>query len=73
MTFSQWLLTSLSFFVTTVGALLMVLSHRQVKQLAKEATSPEGREALDRQHQLLLLGMSLLAAWLVIQCVALVF
>jgi hypothetical protein len=69
---TAWVLNAIGLFVTTVGALLTFLYVREVPRFADKFASPEvGREFV-RHQRLLTWVVGLLAAWLVLQCVAVI-
>lgn len=70
--FENWLLNSLSVFLSTVAALLIFLAHRQ---LPMAVASLAGYEKLrfEQQHRRLSIALGLLAAWLVIQCLPFIY
>lgn len=67
-----WILNAVGLFVTTVGALLMIIAQRQLPALIEKAQIPEGRAALEKHYKRLTIATVLLATWLVIQCLALI-
>ncbi len=69
---SAWLLGTTSLMATTVAALLLFLYLWKAPRLADAWQTPEGRVAYARHQRRLTLGVGLLAAWLVVQGVAVV-
>ena len=70
---TNWLLNAVGLFVTTVGALLTLLYLWRSPKFADEWLSPEGKEAYAKQRRLLIIVVGLLAAWLVVHYVALIY
>ena len=64
---TTWVLNAVGLYATTVGALLIYLYLRQPLQLALQA---EERTAYEKHQQRLRVGVGLLAAWLLIQDIA---
>ena len=69
---SAWLLGTVSLMATTVAALLIFLYLWKAPRLADAWQTPQGRLAYEQHQRRLTLGVGLLAAWLVIQGVALI-
>ena len=69
---TTWIMNAVGLFVTTVGALLTFLYVRDIPRFADKFASPEvGREFARRQRSLTWV-VGLLAAWLVLQCLAVI-
>jgi hypothetical protein len=64
---TTWTLDMVGLFVTTVGALLIFLYLWKSPRFADEWLSTEGKRAYAKHRRLLIVGVGLLAAWLVIQ------
>jgi len=64
---TSWLLGTVSLFVTTVAALLIFLYLWRAPRLADSWQSQDGRQAYARHQRRLMVGVGLLAAWLVMQ------
>jgi uncharacterized membrane protein len=69
---SDWLLSTVSLLATTVAALLIFLYLWKAPRIADAWQTAEGRAAYARHHRRLILGVGLLAAWLVVQGVAVI-
>ena len=67
-----WLLNSIGLFLTTVGALLTFLYLRESPRFAEDFKTPEMRRAYERHQSLIKLAVGLLAAWFVIQYLAVI-
>lgn len=68
-----WLLNSFGLYVTTVGALLLFLYLWRSPQIADAWTTPEGKLAYAKHRRRVLFGVALLAAWLVLENLAVIF
>ena len=64
---TTWTLDMVGLFVTTVGALLIFLYLWKSPRFADQWLSTEGKRAYAKHRRLLIVGVGLLAAWLVIQ------
>ena len=69
---ATWVLNMTGLFATTVGALLIFLYLWESPRFADQWLTPEGKRAYTRHRRLLIIGVGLLAAWLVIQYLAIV-
>ena len=69
---SAWLLGTASLMATTIAALLLFLYLWKAPRLADAWQSPEGRLAYARHQRRVTTGVGLLAAWLVVQGVAVI-
>ena len=67
-----WLLNTAGLFLTTVGALLIFLYLWKAPRFAEDWLSPEGKIAYEKHRRLLIIGVGLLAAWLLLQYVAVI-
>ena len=67
-----WTLNLVGLFVTTVGALLIFLYLWKSPRFADDWLSIEGKRAYGKHRRLLVVGVGLLAVWLVIQYLALI-
>lgn len=66
-----WFLNTIAVFATTIGALLLFLHlHRSASVFAGQ--SSEVRRVYDQQRRRLMFGVGMLAAWLVIQSLAVI-
>jgi hypothetical protein len=66
---TAWMLNAVGLYATTVGALLIYLYLRQPLPLALQA---EERTAYEQHQRRLRIGVGLLAAWLLIQDIAVI-
>jgi hypothetical protein len=66
------MLNMVGLFVTTVGALLIFLYLWRSPRFADEWLSIEGKRAYGKHRRLLVVGVGLLATWLVIQYLAVI-
>jgi hypothetical protein len=71
MTFA-WLLSTVSLLATTIAALLIFLYLYKAPRLADAWQTPEGQRAYMQHQRRLMLGVGLLAAWLVVQGAAVI-
>jgi uncharacterized membrane protein len=69
---SAWLLGTVSLIATTVAALLIFLYLWKAPRLADDWQSAEGRRAYALYRRRLILSVGLLAAWLVVQDLAVI-
>ena len=69
---TSWLLNTVGLFATTIGALLIFLYLWKSPSFADQWLTPEGKRAYSRHRRLLITGVGLLAAWLVIQYLAII-
>ena len=69
----SWVLNAVGLFAVTSGALLMFLYLRNAPKFVADLPTPEARRAYEKHRRLSIVAMGLLAAWLVIQYVALIF
>jgi len=67
-----WILNTAGLFVTTVGALLIVLYLWKIPRFAEDWLTPEGRRAYAKHRRLLVISVALLAAWLLVQYLAII-
>ena len=70
--FESWLLNTLSVLLATIAALLVFLAHRQLPALAGSLSSDE-KLRFAKQHRRITIALALLGAWLVVQCLPLVW
>ena len=64
---TTWILNTVGLFVTTVGALLIFLYLWRSPRFSDEWLSIEGKRAYEKHRRLLIVGVGLLATWVVIQ------
>ena len=69
----SWVLNAIGLFAVTSGALLMFLYLRNAPKFVAELPTPEARHAYEKHRRLSMVAMGLLAAWLVIQYIGLIF
>ena len=67
-----WGLNAAQLYVTTVGALLIVLYLWKSRRFVEEWLSPEGKRAYAKHSRLLIVAVSLLAAWVLLQYLAII-
>ena len=65
-----WILNTSSLFITTIGVLLIFLYLWKAPRFAADSLPPEEKRAYDRHRRGLVAGVGLLAAWLLIQDIA---
>jgi hypothetical protein len=70
---TTWALNTFGLFVTTVGVLLTFLYLWKSPRFADQWLSPEGKKAYARHRRLLIVVVALLAAWLIVQYLAVIF
>jgi hypothetical protein len=70
---TSWALNAIGLFAVTAGALLMFLGFRSAPKFANELTSDEAKRAYEKHRRLSIVAMGLMAAWLVVQYVGLLF
>ena len=69
---TAWLLNAVGLFVTTVGALLTFLYLYGAPRFADKFVSPEAKRDYAKHQRLIVWAVGLLAAWLVVQYLALI-
>jgi hypothetical protein len=69
---TAWVLNAVGLLVTTIGALLIVLYLWKAPRFAEDWLSPEGKRAYVRHRRLLIISVALLAAWPLIQYLAII-
>ena len=67
-----WLFNTLGLWATTTGALLIFLYLWKSPRFADEWLSADGKRAYAKHRRLLVVGVGLLAAWLVMQYLSIV-
>ena len=67
-----WVLNSVSLFATTVGALLIFLYLTQAPQLVGDGIPEDVKRAFEKRHRMLTIAVGLLAAWLLVQYLAVI-
>jgi len=68
-----WALEMFALYVTTVGALLLFLYLWRSPRLAEAWSTAEGRLEYQKHRRRLVIGVGLLAVWLVVEDLALIF
>ena len=68
-----WVLNTVGLYVTAVGAILIFLYLLRSPRFADEWLTPEGKRAYAKHRRGLTVGVGLLAAWFVIQYLAVIF
>jgi hypothetical protein len=68
-----WILNALNLLLVTVGSLLTFLHLWKMPRSIGERPSPEERSAYSKNRTLLTIAVGLIAAWLLIQCLAVIF
>lgn len=69
---TTWILNAVGLFATTVGALLTFLYLRGSPRFADKFASPDAGREFSRHQRMLAWVVGLLAAWLVVQCLAVI-
>jgi hypothetical protein len=69
---TAWLLNAVGLFVTTVGALLTFLYLHESPRFADKFSSSDAVRDFSRHQRKLAWAVGLLAAWLVVQCLAVI-
>jgi len=69
---TAWILNTVGLFLTTVGALLIFLYLWKAPRFAEEWLTPEGKLAYAKHRRQLIAGVGFLAAWLVMQYLAVI-
>jgi hypothetical protein len=67
---TAWILNTASIFITTIGVLLIFLYLWKAPRFAVEALPPDDKRAYEKHHRGLVIGVGLLAAWLLVQDIA---
>ncbi len=67
-----WLVNTAGLFVTTVGALLIFLYLWRSPKFADAWLTAEGKRAYTKHRQYLVIAVGLMAAWLVLEYVAII-
>lgn len=69
---AAWVLNSVSLFATTVGALLIFLYLTQAPRLVGDGIPAEVKKAFEKHRRMLTIANGLLAAWLLVQYLAVI-
>jgi hypothetical protein len=67
-----WMLNTTGLLATTIGALLIFLYVWKAPRLAEDWQTPEGKLAYAKHRRMTIVSVGLLAAWLLIQGVAVI-
>lgn len=67
-----WFLNTFGLYLTTVGALLIFLYLWKSPRFADHWLTEDGKRAYAKHRRLVIVGVALLAAWLVLQYLALI-
>lgn len=67
-----WAFNAIGLFLMTVGALLIFLYLWKSPRFAEEWLSAEGKRAYAKHRHLLIVGTGLIAAWFVLQYLAII-
>lgn len=70
---TNWVLNAAGLLATTIAALLIFLHLRSLPRTVEELQTPEGRRVYAKHQRLGMIAVGLLAAWLVIQYLAVIF
>jgi len=65
-----WMLNTIGLLATTIGALIVFLHLHRTTRASDNVPAPEGAAASAKDRRLLMITMGLMAAWFVIQYVA---
>jgi len=68
----NWIMNAAGLFLTTTGALLIFLYLWRAPRFANDWLSEEARDAYARNRLLLIIAVGLLAAWFLVQCLAVI-
>jgi len=66
------MLNTVGLLATTIGALLIFLYLWRAPRFAEDWLSPEGKRAYIKHRRLLIISVGLLAAWLLVQYLAVI-
>ena len=73
MTATLWILNTVGFLATTIGVLIVFLHLHRTSRAVGEAPLPEVCQPLLKDRRLLTITVGLMAAWFVIQYLAILF
>ena len=71
--FQSWLLNALNLLLPTVAVLLLFLSQQRLLRVTESLGPGELKRVFQRHHKRISIAMGLLAAWLVVQYLPLVY
>jgi hypothetical protein len=69
---TTWIINAVGLFLTTVGTLLIFLYLYRTPRLTEESLLQKGSSAYSKNRSLLIVAVALLAAWFLIQCLAII-
>ena len=69
---AAWILNTVGLLATTIGALLIFLYLWKAPRFAEDWLSPEGKRAYAKHRRLLIVSVGLIAAWLLVQYLAVI-
>ena len=69
---AAWILNTVGLLATTIGALLIFLYLWKAPRFAEDWLSPEGQRAYAKHRRLLIVSVGLIAAWLLVQYLAVI-
>jgi len=67
-----WMLNATGLIATTIGALLIFLYTLRAPRVADDWQTPDGKVAYAKHRRMMITSVGLLAAWLLIQGVAVI-
>ena len=70
--FASWVLEAASIFLTTCGALLILVGHQRLRSRLAEIAK-DLPEVVISHHKQLSVGLAAISASLILQCIALVY
>lgn len=73
MLFHSWLINTLNFLFPALAVLLIVLSQMRLMRVASSLGAGELKQAFQRHNIRVTIAMGLLAAWLIVQYLPLVY
>ena len=73
MLFQGWLINALNFLLPTLAVLLILLAQLRLMRVTAALGSGELKRAFQRHHTRMTIAMGLLAAWLIVQYLPLVY
>ncbi len=69
---ATWILNTIGLFTMTLGTLLILLYLWKSPRFAENWLSPDGQRAYAKHRRLLIISVGLLAAWLLVQYLAVI-
>ena len=73
MLFQGWLINALNFLLPTLAVLLILLSQLRLMRVTAALGTGELKQAFQRHHKRMTIAMALLALWLIVQYLPLVY